>query len=55
MIIATIKDIKIEQVNVNNVSVKSRLQEIIYIKSLFNISIRLESTLRLFQSLYSLK
>ena len=47
MTIITIKNIKDEQVNVNNVFIKSKLYKIIYIKSSLNIKIRLSFILRL--------
>jgi len=45
--IAAVEDMKAEQVDVNNVFIESKLQEIIYIKPLSGVSIKSGSTLRL--------
>ena len=46
---------KEKQVNVNNVFIESKLYEIIYIKSSFNVKIYKDVILRLRRSLYDLK
>ena len=50
-----IKDMKGEQVNINNVFTESKLHEIIYIKSPLNVKIHKNAILRLRRSLYGLK
>ena len=47
MTIITVKDIKTEQINVNNVFTKFKFRETIYIKLSSNIKIQKDSILRL--------
>ena len=55
MAIAAVEDMEAEQVDVNNAFTESKLRETIYMKPSSGVSIKSGSTLRLLQSLYSLK
>ncbi len=55
LIIATMKNLKLHQVNVNNAFTESFLKEIIYIFSLSEVKVRFNYALRILWSLYDLK
>ena len=53
--IATMKDLKLHQVDVNNAFTESFLKEIIYMFSSFEVKVKSDCVLRVLQSLYNLK
>ena len=50
-----IKNLEIDQINVNNAFTKSTLKHFIYINASFLIDVKQKKYLRLLQSLYDLK
>ena len=55
LIIATMKNLELHQVNVNNVFTESFLKEIIYMFFLSKVKVRFNCALKVLQSLYNLK
>ena len=55
LIIITFENIKVEQVNVNNVFIELSLKEEIYMQALFELKLKTERVLLLRRSLYNLK
>ncbi len=55
LIIATMKNLELHQIDVNNAFTESFLKEIIYMFSSLKVKVRLDCALRILQSLYNLK
>jgi len=55
LVIATMKNLELHQVNVNNAFTESFFKEIIYMFSLSEVKVRLNCALRVLWSLYDLK
>jgi len=55
LIIATMKNLELHQVDVNNAFIESFLKKIIYMFSSSEVKVRLNYALRVLQSLYDLK
>jgi len=55
LVIATMKNLELHQINVNNAFTELFLKEIIYMFSLSEVKVRLNCALKVLQSLYNLK
>ena len=55
LVIMTFENMKVEQVNVNNVFIESSLKEEIYMQTSFELRLKTERVLLLRRSLYDLK
>ncbi len=55
LVIMTMKNLELHQVNVNNAFTESFLKEIIYIFSSSEVKVRFDYALKVLQSLYDLK
>ena len=55
LVIITFENMKVEQVNVNNVFIELSLKEEIYMQALFKLRLKTERVLLLRRSLYNLK
>jgi len=55
LIIVTMKNLELYQINVNNAFTESFFKEIIYMFSLSEVKVRLNCTLKVLQSLYNFK
>jgi len=55
LIIATMKNLELHQVNVNNAFIESFFKEIIYMFSLSEVKVRFNCALKVLQSLYNFK
>ena len=55
LVIATMKDLKLHQVDVNNAFTESFFKEIIYMSSLSEVKVKSDCVLRVLRSFYDLK